>query len=120
MKLLLLRCHWTYCCNSDTTVGACWRRRVPVESKDDQLPQRLSSEEGLPLSEEPLEALDSRGGSEEVVKEGILVCSRSRRCDRSSGSGSVDGREALGLRKGLNSSQSERSDDDFGEGRHDY
>lgn len=72
------------------------------------------------MGEKPLEALDGRGGSEEVIKKSILVGSRSRRCDRGRSSGSIDGRKALGLRKGLDSSKSEGSDNDFGEGGHDY
>ena len=63
----------THCWDSDTALGTRWGRRIPVKGKDNQFPQRISSEESLSLGEEPLKALDSRSGSEEVLEESILA-----------------------------------------------
>lgn len=71
--VISLRLNDTHGCDGDTTLSTHWRRSVSVEGKNDQFPQSISGEKSLSLGEQPLEALDSRRSSEEVIEQSILA-----------------------------------------------
>jgi hypothetical protein len=106
----------TYGCNGHAASGAVGRGSGRVEGEDDHLPQCISGDQFLrSVDEETLEALDSRRSREEVIEN---VWGR-RRSWRGRGDGAW--LISLGLRKSLNSTESDGSDDDFGDGEHvDY
>jgi hypothetical protein len=105
-----LRVRRTYGCDSDTTGRTVWRGSRRVEGEDDHLPQSITGDQLLcSIDKETLEALHSCRSREEIIED-IWGGSRGWW-------GRRDGtwRSSLGLRTSLDGTDSEGSDDDFGD-----